>query len=259
MTVEKDPAEIVAEATGYPFARLAHSFLFVDGAIEPLVAVDGDVLDARLRELGQAPLAARTPVLAYGANAAPERLRLKFAPLSPGVAIPVLEARLFDFDIVHACHFSSYGAIPATLQASPGATAAVAVTWLDERELVRMTETETVNCNYAYGTLHDIRLEIDGLGVHDTVASYWTRRGCLRLGGGPVALGAIEGSGRRFRAMPKRDVIGAVRDVLAPGAPVDRFIVETVRDSGLRAARNRELGSHAEPFAWERRQELSTG
>ena len=255
----KEPGDIVSEATGYPFVRPAYSFLFVDGAVEPLQRVDQEELDARLHALGQAPLAARMPVLAYGANAAPERLRLKFAPLSPGVAIPVLEARLFGFDIVHACHFSSYGAIPATLQASPGTIAAVAVTWLDERELARMTETETINRNYAYGTLHDIRLEVAGLGRRKTVASYWTRRGCLRLGDGPVALAAIAAERRRFEARAKSDVVAAVRDLLAPGMPLDRFIVETVRDRELRSARSRALADHAVPFAWAARTEISRG
>lgn len=118
----------------YPFPRPGHNFLFVDGDALPLLSLaesleDAEVeVDGRLMPAGRllqqrgiasvVPLARRTPVLAYGANAAPERLRRKFAPYGPAV-IPVLRARLHDFDIVHAAHVSSYGAIPATLEPSP--------------------------------------------------------------------------------------------------------------------------------------------
>ena len=90
-------AETVETAKGYPFPRPSYSFLFVDGEALPLLSlgesleeaeieVDGRAVSAGilLRERGivlPAPLARRTPVLAYGANAAPERLRRKFAPI----------------------------------------------------------------------------------------------------------------------------------------------------------------------------------
>ena len=143
-------AETVETAKRYPFPRPDYSFLFVDGEALPLLSlgesleeaeieVDGRAVPAGtlLRRRGiaaPAPLGQRTPVLAYGANAAPERLRRKFAPIGQAV-FPVLNAKLHDFDVVHAAHVSSYGAVPATIERSPGTVCDIAITWLDEREL----------------------------------------------------------------------------------------------------------------------------
>ena len=176
-------AETVETAKGYPFPRPSYSFLFVDGEALPLLSlgesleeaeieVDGRAVPAGilLRERGivlPAPLARRTPVLAYGANAAPERLRQKFAPIGQAV-FPVLNARLHDFDVVHAAHISSYGAVPATIEHSPGTACDIAITWLDERELARMHETEFRRHTYLFGLLSNIRLEPDLLPAIDT-------------------------------------------------------------------------------------------
>jgi hypothetical protein len=256
---KKHPAQVVAEASAYPFARPGHSFLFLDGEVVPLLALDLAGLDARLAAHGLPLMAARTPVLAYGANAAPERLALKFAPLQPGIGIPVLRARLFDFDIVHACHFSSYGAIPATLQVSQGTVVDVAVTWLDDRALERMTNTELGNSNYAYGLLHDVHVEVSGMAPLSTVASYWTRRGCLDLGQGPIALSAISAEGRGFLSLAKRDVLAAARDHFAPAAVLDDFIVENVANADLRRARSAQLADQAVPFLYDGIEILITG
>ena len=61
---------------------------------------------------------ARTPVLAYGSNAAPEVLSRKLALSDQPVL--VVPARLREFDVVYSAHISPYGAVPATLQRSPG-------------------------------------------------------------------------------------------------------------------------------------------
>ena len=180
-------AETVETAKRYPFPRPGHSFLFVDGEALPLLSlsesleeaeieVDGRAVPAGilLRERGialPAPLARRTPVLAYGANAAPERLRRKFAPVNQTV-FPVLNARLQDFDVVHAAHISSYGAVPATIEHSPGTVCDIAITFLDERELARMHETEFRRHTYLFGLLSNVRLEPDLLPAMDTVSSY---------------------------------------------------------------------------------------
>ena len=160
----------VETALRYPFPRPGGSFLFVDGDAHPLLSLAGSLEDAGIEVDGQpvpagdllrqrgidapAPLGRRTPVLAYGANAAPERLRRKYAPLGHSV-FPVLRARLHGFDIVHAAHISSYGAVPATIERSPGTVCEIAVTCLDERQLARMHETELRRRTYRFGLLRE--------------------------------------------------------------------------------------------------------
>ena len=71
-------ADLVAVALDYPFARPNHSYLFVDGATLPLAEPGKDNIDGTLLRRGAAPMHERIAVLAYGANAAPSRLRQKF-------------------------------------------------------------------------------------------------------------------------------------------------------------------------------------
>ncbi len=263
------PARLLAAAKGYPFARPGHSYLFVDGAALPLLALGRGALDeavlridgqprragAYFRELGigaPAPLSQRTAVLAYGANGAPRRLARKFAALGPGVVIPVLSARLYDFDVVSAGHFSSYGAIPATLEASPGARAPLALTYLDAPQLARMHETELTPGNYAYGLLSEVRLAPEGAAELGAVHSYLTRYGCLAAHGAPVALAQVAVAGRRFGAMSKLEVLRHARDLLAADRELDAFILETIRDDAVRAERSQALRATARRFSQPR-------
>ena len=206
----------VETAKRYPFPRPGHSFLYVDGDALPLLSLPESLEDAevevdgrpcpagrllRRRGIGDvAPLGRRTPVLAYGANASPERLRRKFAPFGPAV-FPVLRARLHDFDIVHAAHISSYGAVPATIEPSPGTVCEIALTCLDAPQLARMHETELRRRTYRFGLLRNIRLEPELLPAMDTVSSYVGGCGYIAPDGAPCALAAIAAAGRRFRPL----------------------------------------------------------
>ena len=224
----------VETAKRYPFPRPGHSFLYVDGDALPLLSLPESLEDAEVEAGGRpmpagrllrrrgiggvAPLARRTPVLAYGANASPERLRRKFAPFGPAV-IPVLRATLHDFDIVHAAHISSYGAVPATIEPSPGTVCEIALTCLDERELARMHETELRRGTYRFGLLRNVRLEPELLPAMETVSSYVGDCGYLAPEGAPCALAAIAASRRRFRALSQSDIQRTIQAMLgAPGA-----------------------------------------
>ena len=104
-----DPGEtaaILKRALDYPYATPDRSYLYLDGGARELPGAGAD-------------LSARTPLLSYGANAAPDALARKLAPL-PGVEMPVLRSELEDFDVVYSAHVSPYGAVPATLLESPG-------------------------------------------------------------------------------------------------------------------------------------------
>ena len=255
----------VETAMRYPFPRPGHSFLFVDGDALPLLSLAESLEEAtvevggrpvpaggllRRRGIaGAAPLGKRTPVLAYGANAAPERLRLKFAPLAPAV-FPVLDARLHDFDVVHAAHISSYGAVPATIEWSPGTICHIAVTYLDGPQLARMHETEFRRHTYRFGPLHDIRLEPDLAPAADTVRTYVGGYGHIAPEGEPLALAAIGAEKRRFRALSQSDVQRSIQAMLGAQGPLDAFIREVIDDDSARRWRTAQLRARARPFSY---------
>ncbi|MBT3170170.1 MAG: hypothetical protein HOM52_07510 [Rhodospirillaceae bacterium] len=238
----------VANAMDYPFSRPDHSYLFADGAVLALESPGVEYLDDALARKGAATMADRTAVLAYGANAAPARLQRKFEAEGPGAVFPVVKARLFDFDIVHACHYSSYGAVPATLAPSPGTVAEVALTYLDQDQLARMHETELSGRRYVYGLLGQIRVQPEGLAARNAVHSYWTGYGYFAGPSGPLALSAIAAEGRRFAAAAQEDMQIQARDRLAPGRDMHDFVHENIADPGLRHERSLALSANAKPF-----------
>ena len=231
-----------------PFVSLGESLE------EAEIEVDGRAVSAGilLRERGialPAPLARRTPVLAYGANAAPERLQRKFAPIGQAV-FPVLQARLHDFDVVHAAHVSSYGAVPATIEHSPGTVCDIAVTCLDERELARMHETEFRRHTYLFGLLSNIRLEPDLLPAMDTVSSYVGGFGHIAPEGAPLALAAIRAERRRFRTCSQTEALQTIQAMLGVPGPPDAFIQEAIDDDAIRRQRTALLRAQAQPFSY---------
>ena len=257
--------EAVETAKRYPFPRPGYSFLYADGeawrlnslgdALEDAEAeVDGRSVPAGalLRQRGlaaPAPLSQRTPVLAYGANAAPERLQRKFGSVGPAV-FPVLQARLHGFDVVHAAHISSYGAVPATIAPSPGTVCHIAITCLDDRQLARMHETEFRRHTYLFGPLRNIRLEPDLLPAMDTVSTYVGGFGHIAPEGAPLALAAIRAEGRRFRTCSQTEALRAIQAMLGAPGPLDDFILEAIDDEAVRRERTARLRALAQPFTY---------
>ena len=258
-------AETVAIAKRYPFPRPGYSFLYVDGEALPLLSLGESLEESEVEFDGQsvkietllrphgiaalAPLSRRTPVLAYGANAAPERLKRKFAPFGQAV-FPVVNARLHGFDIVYAAHISSYGAVPATLAPSPGTVCDIAITCLDERELARMHETEFRRHTYLFGPLRNIRLEPDLLPVMDAVSTYVGGFGHIAPTGEALALAAIPAEGRRFRTCSQTEALREIQAMLGVPGSLDSFIQDAIDDDAIRRARTESLRAQAQPFSY---------
>ena len=222
-------ADTLRLAKTYPYPAPEGSYVLKDGGPReladsaPVPGLDG-----------------RTPVLAVGSNRAPEQLARKFAPLG-GATIPVSRARLADFDAVYSAHFTSYGAIPATLQHAPGTTVMLSVTWLTAPQLVRMHETEVASENYSFGELSELRLETAGR-VLGRVFAYVSRRGCLTDAGRPVALAEVAAEERHWPALTQEEMLGRARDRLAPRQALDELTGDgTVRIGAI--TRIRDLGS----------------
>ena len=199
-------AAILKRALEYPYAVPARSYLYRDGEAHELP--------------GEPGLADRSPLLAYGANAAPEALARKLAPL-PGVEMPVLRAELEGFDVVYSAHVSPYGAVPATLHESPGTTAPAFVIHptAEQRQLLTASEP-----NY------DL-VEING------IAAYRSKHGCLELEGSPVALAAVRSRGRTLPELDEPAVLERVRALVAPDLELERFVRECVERGGIRPLR----------------------
>jgi hypothetical protein len=204
-----DPAQrqaILRRALTYPYATPERSYLYREGVAEELPE-DFD-------------LDGRTPLLSYGANAAPEALALKLAAL-PGEPLPVVRSQLRDFDVVYSAHVSPYGAVPATLLESSGTVAPVAVLHPTAEQHALLTATEP---NY------DL-VEIDGL------AAYRSKHGCLELDGSPVALAAVPSQGRTLPELDQPAVLERVRSLLAPELELEPFVYACVERGGIRPLR----------------------
>jgi hypothetical protein len=196
-------AAILERALAYPYATPERSYLYLDGEARELPGAGTD-------------LSMRAPLLSYGANAAPDALARKLAPL-PGVGMPVMRAELEGFDVVYSAHVSPYGAVPATLLESPGTTAPVFVIHPTEEQRALLTASEP---NY------DL-VEVNG------IAAYRSKHGCLEIDGSPVALAAVRSAGRTLPELDEPAVLEHVRAHLAPEQELAEFVRDCVERGGM--------------------------
>lgn len=223
--------EILARAVAYPYEAPLRSF----------VQLGSETLDL---PPGGPDLAAREPLLSYGANASPAVLARKLAKL-PGLPLPVLRGELDDFDVVYSAHISPYGAVPSTLQRSPGTAVPVYFAYPTPQQLELLSATEP---NYDLGRLGDLRARTE-LGEEIVTAdAYVSRHGCLVLDDSEVALAAIEAAARELPSLGEVEVLERVRHILAPELDLERF-VESSLDPGLASARTAVLHGNARPLA----------
>ena len=205
-------------ARNYPYHFPLRSYTYDDGEIKDF--------DASLA-------ARRTPVLAIGSNQAPERLVQKFGHDATHV-IPVQRAQLSGFDVVFSAHISSYGAVPAMLQTSPGSTVSIAVTWLNDEQLEIMHATEIAAANYWFAELQEISVTLDNGVVHTEACAYLSSRGHLNISSSPVALSAIGCSARNYPAMTTGEALEHVRQRVAPDHSPDQFVHQLVENRDYR-------------------------
>jgi hypothetical protein len=198
----EETAAILRRALAYPFPTPERSYLYLEGKAAELPAEDPH-------------LSGRTPLLSYGANAAPEALARKLASL-PGLELPVLRAELEGFDVVYSAHVSPYGAVPATLVESPGTVAPVFVLHptAEQRELLTASEL-----NY------DL-VEMEG------IEAFRSKHGHLLLEGSAVALAAIRSRGRTLPELDQPAVLERVRATLEPELTLEEFVLTSIARGG---------------------------
>jgi hypothetical protein len=221
--------EILARAVAYPYEAPLRSFVQLGTKTLGLPAAGPD-------------LAGREALLSYGANASPPVLARKLAALAE-VPLPVLRAELDDFDVVYSAHLSPYGAVPSTLQRSPGTAAPVFFAFPTPEQLELLSATEP---NYELRRLDGLRAGTElGQEIGEANA-FLSRHGCLVLDDSEVALAAIEALDRRFPALGEVEVLERVRHVLAPELDLERFVASSL-DPGLAGARTAVLHGNARP------------
>lgn len=203
----EEMAAILRRALAYPYATPERSYLFRHGRAEELPG-------------GAPDLAGRTPLLSYGANAAPEALARKLAAL-PGVALPVMRAELEGFDVVYSAHVSPYGAVPATVVESPGTVAPVFVIHPTPEQRALLTASEL---NY------DL-VEVGGM------EAFRSKHGHLSFEGDAVALTAVRSRGRTLPELDQPAVLERVRAHLEPELTLEEFVCACVERGGIRPLR----------------------
>jgi hypothetical protein len=224
---------VLQRAAGYPYDITQTSFTFVGGGAAPFEP---------------ALTKGRYPVIGYGSNQSPQRLRQKYG--TEHSPIPVQRGRLADHDVVYSAHFSSYGSLPAALRHVAGTTVSVAVNWLDDEQLAAMHPTESDN--YHYARLTRISLRLAEGGELSEAYAYLSFRGHVAHNGEPIALAEVAADNRRHDALGQLDALALMRDRMAPGVGLAEFVHAHIADAELRAARVQQLmddavdGHHAE-------------
>jgi hypothetical protein len=252
---------LLERAKAYPYNIPDSCCALACGAVVPLVGVDlSSVLDcevlddgrvrsvrawAHRRRIDTEGLGSSELLLAYGSNASIAGLSRKLADSLHVAVVPLARAILADFEVVYSAHLASYGAIPATLQHSPGArtTVCVLVTTPAQRRLLRRTEP-----NYHLAELDAVQLRLELGPTLSRVAAVISRHGALTIDGVEVGVAAVDTTNRRFPARTQAEVLEAVRDVLCPSVEVDDFILENVHHAELARCRTEELKGTARPF-----------
>jgi hypothetical protein len=215
--------DVVERALGYPYGPPP----------EPFVQLGHQTLDPSEFDIDRDE---RTPVLAYGSNAAPKVLSRKLALSDQPVL--VVPARLSGFDVVYSAHISPYGAIPATLQHSPGTEVRIHVIYMTPAQIGVISATEP---NYEPRLLEGIDCRLEDGEELDEVSAYISRHGCLLVDGSEVALSAVRASGRTLAAIDEPEAMELVRFSLCPDTDLETFVLANVTDPNLSQLRSAQL------------------
>lgn len=256
----RECASLVYQGFTYPYQRPAGSYLYIDGGVYPYVTVTSALLgnstvrlpnnrvvtaakllqSLELQASGDHQL---VPVIGYGSNPAPSQLARKFrgASLESGIVIPVMKGRLKDFDVVWTPVFVRYGSMPATVTPSKGTTVEVWVTWLDEKAVEVLDETERSNLAerplYVQTTLEGAEYQFDGPDPKG-MTLYVSCFGALMIDGQPLAVASIPAEGRTFPVASSSQALEAIIPHINWEGDVLDLLYENVTSPESRAARS---------------------
>lgn len=289
---EKAIADTIALGLSYPYERESGSYLFLNGTPYPYEFIGKDPLvDGTLRVGGKVvqvdkflndlsrdgkqpkpqPLSARTPVIAYGSNAAVSALKRKFISekFPRGWAIlPVLKGTLKDFEVVHAAHFVPVnGSFPAGIAYNRGAETEIWLTFLDDAEMERMHASEGIDSDspqswYVYGKLENIRIQVPGWRELSSAFVYIDNYGALKVQGQTAALSKVPATARSPQVSMEAALASAedifkvhpssaeAEKICAKWTGIEKRLCENIVDPCARDARTDALQNNARRELW---------
>jgi len=236
----------------YPWTRPDRSYLLRDGETHLLHELD-EAGRAAILERHLGPAAERVALLAIGANVAPKNLAVKLAHHAEveDREILVLAGDLHELDVVACAAVAVYGAMPATLAASPGTKVRAAVMLVNATQLTTLTWGEMT---YRLGRLHGARFTVEDA-VHDveldSPLAFVSRWGAFAPDGAAAPLAAIAATGRKAPAWTQQQLLDRAADLaLGPGGGGAEALTRIgYRDVGDMAARILPaLRPYARPF-----------
>ena len=198
--------QVLAHALGYPWKRPAGSYVLREGRAQPVEEVEPNERAALVARFAED----RHPLVAFGANGAPTRLRDRFAEFESEAdrTALVLTGWLHDVDVAAQATPTVLGTMPGVLVASPGTAVRASILWLTSRQLTAITWAEL---GYRLGRLDRAHFEMDEAGVTvDDLFAFVSRIGALCVDGEPAALAAVPARGRRLRALTQEQLLEEV-------------------------------------------------
>ena len=232
-------ADWLRRALDYPYNIPCTSYVYSSGAYRKL---DGDVQLDRLNK--------RYPVLALGSNMSPNQLARKFSDAAIG-AIPVTRVRLLDFDSVYSSQIAAYGAIPATLYHSPGTEVVLFITWLNERQLERMHQTELTNNAYQFCILKGISSFIERGPKINELFFYRASVGALSINDMPVPLETVMASNRNWTAKSQHRIQSYLKNKIFFESALSYFVWTNINIASIRIKRQKVLSRLALPLNYD--------
>jgi hypothetical protein len=200
--------ELLEKALGYPWDRPESSYVLQNGEVALL-----SELDPVRRESVIANFTTdRHPILAFGGNAAPAWLTMKFGhfPDQEDRDVLVLAGELHDIDVGASASPSPMGNMPGTLFASPGTAVRATMVWCTSTQVTQLTWTEIP---YILGRLDDAVFTMDEADVEvEDVFAYVSRFGAFCIDETPIALAAIPAQNRTATALTQEELL----DLVAP-------------------------------------------
>lgn len=252
-------AQLAQWAQDYPFVkdRRSSDYLFVAGGIyqferfdpnlgRATVIVPGDKkaisvhqllkLLEENNDLGKT----RTPVIAYGSNAAPWVLADKFTRLYGdnkeylgSMTIPVTKAKLKNFDVTWLPRFAGYGVLPATISAASGTEVEVWLTWLTDDQLTLMNKSEEIGKKggmYSLNIMPKRQVVTNSYQLGEDPVIYISCYGALRApNGDAVAIAQIPASNRKLEEMNTIQTLTYVASLLGFQGTGFEFLADNVR------------------------------
>jgi len=162
-------------------------------------------------------------VLAVGSNASVAQMQHKYVQEPRRFAYPQFFAAVTGLDVGYAPMVAGYGAVPATAVPHPGATAQIAVQYLDETAVALLDATEGGYDRVRLSPSQGVQVVLPNGDSLDCVDVYVARGGYLGDSGGPWLLGS--GPGR----LDQRAVMARLLDeTIANGQDVDGLVGELV-------------------------------